>query len=113
MFCIVTRGDCLEVPQIFETPGDTLYMYLRYVLYDMSINSNDDSMVIGISVLYKVIILIMVYRFFIISLFVCLFRGDISYRYLYIRIIKVLLGFVILCTLFCLLGGIGRCSHCV
>lgn len=23
------------------------------------------------------------------------------------------LGFVILCTLFCLLGGIGRCSHCV
>lgn len=36
------RGDCLEVPQIFETPGDTLYMYLRYVLYDMSINSNDD-----------------------------------------------------------------------
>lgn len=32
----------LEVPQIFETPGDTLYMYLRYVLYDMSINSNDD-----------------------------------------------------------------------
>lgn len=40
--CIVSRGDCLEVPQIFETPGDTLYMYLRYVLYDMSINSNDD-----------------------------------------------------------------------
>lgn len=34
-------GDCLEVPQIFETPGDTLYMYLRYVLYDMSINNND------------------------------------------------------------------------
>lgn len=34
--------DCLEVPQIFETPGDTLYMYLRYVLYDMSINSNED-----------------------------------------------------------------------
>lgn len=49
MFCIVARGDCLEVPQIFETPGDTLYMYLRYVLYDMSINSND-----GISVLYEV-----------------------------------------------------------
>lgn len=23
------------------------------------------------------------------------------------------LGFVILCTLFCLLGGIGGCSHCV
>lgn len=42
MFCIVTRGDCLEVPQIFETPGDILDMYLRYVLYDMSINSNDD-----------------------------------------------------------------------
>lgn len=33
--CIVSRGDCLEVPQIFETPGDTLYMYLRYVLYDI------------------------------------------------------------------------------
>lgn len=23
------------------------------------------------------------------------------------------LGFVILCTLFCWVGGIGRCSHCV
>lgn len=42
MFCIVTKAILLEVPQIFETPGDTLYMYLRYVLYDMSINSNDD-----------------------------------------------------------------------
>lgn len=40
MFCIVSRGDGLEVPQIFETPGDTLYMYLRYVLYDMNINDN-------------------------------------------------------------------------
>lgn len=36
---IVIGKYCLEVPQIFETPGDTLYMYLRYVLYDIG---NDD-----------------------------------------------------------------------
>nr|DAF61424.1 MAG TPA: hypothetical protein [Myoviridae sp. ct3pM2] len=46
MFCIVIGKYGLEVPQIFETPGDTLYMYLRYVLYDM--------MIYGNSVLYEV-----------------------------------------------------------
>ena len=32
---LVAKAIPLEVPQIFETPGDTLYMYLRYVLYDI------------------------------------------------------------------------------
>lgn len=54
---------------------------------------------------------------YIISLFVCLggrvlvigtfVLGSLGWY------ILLGLGFVILCTLFCLLGGIGRCSHCV
>lgn len=75
-------------------------------------------MVIGISVLYGVLCIPLVYGFFIISLFLFLFGRGVLVIGTFVLgslgwYILLGLGFVILCTLFCLLGGIGGCSHCV
>lgn len=59
----------------------------------------------------------LVYRFFIISLFVFVWEGVLVIGTFVLGSLRwyilLGLGFVILGTLFCLLGGIGRCSHCV
>lgn len=71
-------------------------------------------------ILIRYIDIPLVYRFFIISLFVFVFvlgRGVLVIGTFVLGslgwYILLGLGFVILCTLFCWLGGIGRCSHCV
>ena len=59
----------------------------------------------------------LVYGFFIISLFVFVWEGVLVIGTFVLGSLRwyilLGLGFVILCTLFGLLGGIGRCSHCV
>lgn len=74
-------------------------------------------MVLVYYIRYRILGIPLVYRFFIISLFVFVW-GEVLVIGTFVLgslrwYILLGLGFVIRGILFCLLGGIGRCSHCV